>query len=489
MQEQHTPQSAAPPVEEQSTPTEDVKNIIVPVSSMSSSSQAVSTVTSVEHPQADVPKVPFGIGSEAQAGYPGLVMPRFVPLNQPTHWDQSSRSSAGYPGSPQNANQKTEASTSQVSNHNMVPMQPQPPPSSGPGPQTQYAYNPNYQMMRGPMEYSQQPQMYPANGSQYAGQGSSAMSSVPFEASGPAGQVHPPPHGLAGGDSSSVPIANSMQPSPLNYHPASHPQYQQVMRQPHEYGAQPGIKPDAPHYQYAYPPVSYGPPEYSIPQHAGYYYPPPPHGMKQMASYPPHSAPPQSYQPPYYPAMEMKYAPHPYHPNQMPQRSRQLSAHSIAPTPMIGPAQNRASPVPNSVYTFESGVHQDPIDLVYIGIYDDVVTNKRPEALGDIIRVWNDSRKHLYYDCVCKKRKPIKNLKAMIAHANRHKRDSEQESFTCDICGRVFEHILGLNSHQRVHKPSSEQPQPTATQVPSSVPQAPQVSSQVPQPPQPPAPL
>eukprot|EP00475_Leptophrys_vorax_P041392 TRINITY_DN7800_c0_g1_i4.p2 TRINITY_DN7800_c0_g1~~TRINITY_DN7800_c0_g1_i4.p2 ORF type:complete len:461 (+),score=96.62 TRINITY_DN7800_c0_g1_i4:507-1889(+) len=114
---------------------------------------------------------------------------------------------------------------------------------------------------------------------------------------------------------------------------------------------------------------------------------------------------------------------------------------------------SQAAPSAGQAYVFEAADPKDSLELIFVGIYDDVVTNKRAEALGGMIRVWNDARKHLYYDCVCRKRKPIKNLKAMISHAHRHQEENKKdESFICEICGRQFAHYLGLNSHQRVHK-------------------------------------
>jgi hypothetical protein len=95
----------------------------------------------------------------------------------------------------------------------------------------------------------------------------------------------------------------------------------------------------------------------------------------------------------------------------------------------------------------------DRMDLRYIGIYDDVVKKPLDDDVGKLIRVWSGERNRLYYDCMCKKRKPIKNLKAIASHAKRHKQDTtSMEVYTCDKCGRVFAHYLGLNSHQRVHR-------------------------------------
>jgi hypothetical protein len=69
------------------------------------------------------------------------------------------------------------------------------------------------------------------------------------------------------------------------------------------------------------------------------------------------------------------------------------------------------------------------------------------------IRVWVDEEKKSFYDCVCGKRKPTQDLKKIIRHVEGH----AVLTYPCEVCGRIFKHHLGRNSHQRVHKPNSEQ--------------------------------
>jgi hypothetical protein len=146
--------------------------------------------------------------------------------------------------------------------------------------------------------------------------------------------------------------------------------------------------------------------------------------------------------------------PRPEHTGYHPQyRDDAMMHEKREPRPERPSIQAMGTPQLGQAYLFEAPDPKDSLELTFVGIYDDVVTNKRQEALGRMIRVWNDTRKHLFYDCVCKKRKPIKNLKAMISHAQRHRDDCKKEEvFVCDQCGRQFTHYLGLNSHQRVHK-------------------------------------
>lgn len=130
------------------------------------------------------------------------------------------------------------------------------------------------------------------------------------------------------------------------------------------------------------------------------------------------------------------------------------------PASVPGPPPPRCFPHQQNVIDkyldFPADVEQD---LKYVGIYDDITDKKVDVGVGRLIRVWSDDRNRLYYDCICKKRKPIKNLKAIASHAKRHNTDStSMEVYTCDKCGRVFAHYLGLNSHQRVHRMQEQHP-------------------------------
>jgi hypothetical protein len=75
-----------------------------------------------------------------------------------------------------------------------------------------------------------------------------------------------------------------------------------------------------------------------------------------------------------------------------------------------------------------------------------------PDDQLALIRVWKDTTNgQTFYDCVCGRRKPLKNLKAIFQHTNKHA-EKEQRTYHCPKCDRVFAHYLGLNSHQRTHK-------------------------------------
>jgi hypothetical protein len=64
------------------------------------------------------------------------------------------------------------------------------------------------------------------------------------------------------------------------------------------------------------------------------------------------------------------------------------------------------------------------------------------------IRVWIDKERKTFFDCTCGKRKPTQDLKKILRHIEGH----SVSTYPCEVCGRVFKHHLGRNSHQRVHK-------------------------------------
>jgi hypothetical protein len=90
--------------------------------------------------------------------------------------------------------------------------------------------------------------------------------------------------------------------------------------------------------------------------------------------------------------------------------------------------------------------------LDFIGLYEEVF-DASAEIPQGTIRVWRDPEEHYHYDCTCGKRKPIRNLKAIQHHVQRHALSMTKSArYACDKCERVFNHYLGLNSHQRTHK-------------------------------------
>lgn len=64
------------------------------------------------------------------------------------------------------------------------------------------------------------------------------------------------------------------------------------------------------------------------------------------------------------------------------------------------------------------------------------------------IRVWKNEKNQVYYDCFCGKRVPIQHLKKIKRHAESH----DIMHYTCDTCGREFDHYLKRNAHQKTHK-------------------------------------
>lgn len=64
------------------------------------------------------------------------------------------------------------------------------------------------------------------------------------------------------------------------------------------------------------------------------------------------------------------------------------------------------------------------------------------------VRVWVDDEKKIFFDCFCERRKPTQDLRKILKHTSSH----DVTEYTCETCGRIFKHHLGLNSHQRIHK-------------------------------------
>jgi hypothetical protein len=208
-------------------------------------------------------------------------------------------------------------------------------------------------------------------------------------------------------------------------------------------------------------------------QHLQYpYYPHPPYSKYEP---PPHYYPHHHYPYPlplphhgYYDGTGHAFGPHhsyaPHPPPHYPQQAPTPAA-PVQPTPAVVKAtiatpEAAAKSSPSQIVLKQNEIPtltpQNSMDLVYIGLYENVAKPKRFESAGRFIRVWSDNRNHLFYDCICGKRKPIKNLKAMVSHCERHKDDqSSMDSYSCEFCGRKFQHYLGLNSHRRVHKESS----------------------------------
>lgn len=75
-------------------------------------------------------------------------------------------------------------------------------------------------------------------------------------------------------------------------------------------------------------------------------------------------------------------------------------------------------------------------------------SNSHENESSTMVRVWVDDKYRPFYDCSCGKRKPMQDLKRILKHVETH----NVTGYPCNLCGRVFAHHLGRNSHQKVHK-------------------------------------
>jgi hypothetical protein len=120
---------------------------------------------------------------------------------------------------------------------------------------------------------------------------------------------------------------------------------------------------------------------------------------------------------------------------------------------------SQRSPSAFSNSTVQPGNLNQALGFKYIGIYAEIYKMNESNANSEpsytqacYIRVWSDIlNKQSYYDCICGRRKPLRNLKAIIRHTSTHM-EIANKVFKCPKCSRVFSHYLGLNSHQRTHK-------------------------------------
>jgi hypothetical protein len=113
-------------------------------------------------------------------------------------------------------------------------------------------------------------------------------------------------------------------------------------------------------------------------------------------------------------------------------------------------------------YAHAAQIISPELSLEYLGLYsqhhshEDVSKAGMTREHADFIRMWRDVKtlQH-YYDCACGRRKPLRSVKAILQHTMKHM-ETTKKSYKCPKCDRVFAHYLGLNSHQRTHKPDGD---------------------------------
>jgi hypothetical protein len=64
------------------------------------------------------------------------------------------------------------------------------------------------------------------------------------------------------------------------------------------------------------------------------------------------------------------------------------------------------------------------------------------------IRIWENDRKMIFYDCDCGRRKPIQDLNKIKRHIQTH----SIRKHKCDVCHRNFERYVQLNAHKKAHR-------------------------------------
>jgi hypothetical protein len=90
----------------------------------------------------------------------------------------------------------------------------------------------------------------------------------------------------------------------------------------------------------------------------------------------------------------------------------------------------------------------DVSELSFIGVY-----NKESGPMYEKIRVWENSRRMVFYDCECGKRKPVQDLQKIMRHVERH----QVNLYVCDICRKGFSKHLQLNAHMKAHRSASHE--------------------------------
>eukprot|EP00475_Leptophrys_vorax_P038187 TRINITY_DN6686_c0_g2_i1.p1 TRINITY_DN6686_c0_g2~~TRINITY_DN6686_c0_g2_i1.p1 ORF type:complete len:461 (+),score=84.25 TRINITY_DN6686_c0_g2_i1:322-1704(+) len=128
------------------------------------------------------------------------------------------------------------------------------------------------------------------------------------------------------------------------------------------------------------------------------------------------------------------------------------------------PIQEPPVPGPNVPmnYAHAAQIISPELSLEYLGLYSHHHTHEDISKAGmtrehaEFIRMWRDVKtlQH-YYDCACGRRKPLRSVKAILQHTMKHM-ETTKKSYKCPKCDRVFAHYLGLNSHQRTHKPDGD---------------------------------
>jgi hypothetical protein len=139
----------------------------------------------------------------------------------------------------------------------------------------------------------------------------------------------------------------------------------------------------------------------------------------------------------------------------------QLTPTSVERKNINLPMSETPVPGPNMPmnYAHAAQIISPELSLEYLGLYSQHHTHEDIDKAGmtrehaDFIRMWRDVKtlQH-YYDCACGRRKPLRSVKAILQHTMKHM-DTTKKSYKCPKCDRVFAHYLGLNSHQRTHKP------------------------------------